>query len=1098
MLVASKMAMSWADRLEAVRSYVFNSDGNVVTESKQGCYTLEDAVNLTRSADSMQQEGALLLIAAVLLKATEGLQQKTDKDVDWQAVWTYAMGPGLELASSLRLALDDTNLGVIAACAKALHALLSCSANETLFGIQESLWPGNKTSFTAPVFRRKTDLEEGFIGGGRWKYHVRSSDLYPETQIAQHFSGTEEDRDSVGDEAAVLSKDVAAGLLRMDILTRIQNIFEKEQVRTADENLLYVVIALSRHSPAAAKAVMQCPRLLDSVIQRFLLPDDDLNDGLRSAHTKSIQLLKILSQASAANCIRFAETGALQVAQCELYKQGFPLPSDPRLGEESFKGVCATVVECLRLWRVCINHQIGIALFPDIYPALCYWLAPLSCKEITSTTSEDMLFLAQESYSLLERLAWTLPVLHTQGSVHENWTWSVALPLVETASGWLAKDRIAAVLATLTNPSKHSIYYKLVATVASVFHFLSTVCEMFGSEEQTNGTKHPVVHKIALALASNNLLKFNTGNTNSMLEVMVLMWGKVDEVTAMAVTSCIHGLVRLLNVTDHLYVKTDENEILSRGLVESADGELRALLTFLGNEVIQAKDIKPAGHEGVDIVSGPAPGLGLGWGQVGGGKWSKHGLLMNGVARLVSELLEILPFRNESNKTAELMWRISCCLCAASVFGPGDAEMVHKLFSNVLLLSETVTLVLQGVDENQNGSNVVYEEISHVLLEHFKKVWICPKPGKSLHSGNRSKKLKTSLIATKLSNLSEESAKLAEEKSGMDWLSNEMVAEWANQRLPLPLHSIFSPMATNVNAGNGPECTMLDDGTFVITQDEMEDSMECGVAWLLGLEVLSQSLSNQNENLFAAIPIVRKVHSLSSMFLLGGDVYLRKSLKACIASLQRLYGRLLVSKSTPLDFEGEIDENYRSFVDALAKKFSASKDAAFGSQVAIYLRQDVGSSIRLQTWRSLAASKSLHLLPPLEDCPGDPSGYLLPPEKNVAMIEAFVSAWTSGELEKAVDGKTSVATALALHHIAAFLFGESSATNEGLKKKLVKTLVDRPQQHQELLRRLLECSLTYPAKPVSSVEIERRLSFMQSMCEGDELRRVLSFQTTPS
>lgn len=100
---------------------------------------------------------------------------------------------------------------------------------------EQSLWPGNKSSFTAPVFRRKTDLEEGFIGGGRWKYHVRSSDLYPETQIAQQFSGTEEDHDSVGDEAAIFSKDVAAGLLRMDILTRIQNIFEvAEHVKFTD------------------------------------------------------------------------------------------------------------------------------------------------------------------------------------------------------------------------------------------------------------------------------------------------------------------------------------------------------------------------------------------------------------------------------------------------------------------------------------------------------------------------------------------------------------------------------------------------------------------------------------------------------------------------------------------------------------------------------------------------------------------------------------------------------------------------------------------------------------------------------------------------
>lgn len=236
------------------------------------------------------------------------------------------------------------------------------------------------------------------------------------------------------------------------------------------------------------------------------------------------------------------------MAQCELYKQGFPLPSDPRIGEDSFKGVCATVVECLRLWRVCVNHQIGIALFPDIYPALCYWLAPLSCKEISSSNSEDILFLAQESYNLLERLAWTLPVLHTQGSLHVNWTWNIALPLVETASGWLSKDRVAVVnkeLTTLGSISKlesqnpeRIFRMKLVATMASVFHFLATVCEMFtesGSEGQTNGSNkslHPAVHQLAVALASNGLLTFRARKkgtadpASSMLGILLGLWVK--------------------------------------------------------------------------------------------------------------------------------------------------------------------------------------------------------------------------------------------------------------------------------------------------------------------------------------------------------------------------------------------------------------------------------------------------------------------------------------------------------------------------------------------------------------------------------------------
>lgn len=69
-------------------------------------------------------------------------------------------------------------------------------------------------------------MEEGFIGVGQWKYHVRASGLYLEIQTRNRLSDTEEDNDSVGDEATVSSKDVAAYLLRMDILTRIQYIFE--------------------------------------------------------------------------------------------------------------------------------------------------------------------------------------------------------------------------------------------------------------------------------------------------------------------------------------------------------------------------------------------------------------------------------------------------------------------------------------------------------------------------------------------------------------------------------------------------------------------------------------------------------------------------------------------------------------------------------------------------------------------------------------------------------------------------------------------------------------------------------------------------------
>jgi hypothetical protein len=73
-------------------------------------------------------------------------------------------------------------------------------------------------------------------------------------------------------------------------------------------------------------------------------------------------------------------------------------------------------------------------------------------------------------------------------------------------------------------------------------------------------------------------------------------------------------------------------------------------------------------------------------------------------------------------------------------------------------------------------------------------------------------------------------------------------------------------------------------------------------------------------------------------------------------------------------------------------------------------------------------------------------------QKNVEVIEAFVSALTTDKLTH-VDGKSSVASTLALHHLAAFLFEENSATDEALLQKTAKALLDPskqiPQQQQQ-------------------------------------------------
>ena len=69
-----------------------------------------------------------------------------------------------------------------------------------------------------------------------------------------------------------------------------------EKLKAAEDQLLDVIVALARHSPAASEAVMKCPRLVDAIIQRFILVKEDRDDGVHFAQpsrTKAIELLKV-------------------------------------------------------------------------------------------------------------------------------------------------------------------------------------------------------------------------------------------------------------------------------------------------------------------------------------------------------------------------------------------------------------------------------------------------------------------------------------------------------------------------------------------------------------------------------------------------------------------------------------------------------------------------------------------------------------------------------------------------------------------------------------------------------------------------------------
>jgi len=111
-------------------------------------------------------------------------------------------------------------------------------------------------------------------------------------------------------------------------------------------------------------------------------------------------------------------------------------------------------------------------------------------------------------------------------------------------------------------------------------------------------------------------------------------------------------------------------------------------------------------------------------------------------------------------------------------------------------------------------------------------------------------------------------------------------------------------------------------------------------------------------------------------------------------------------------------------------------------------------------------------------------------QTNNQMIEAYVSAWTSGAYETAAVGG-SMSFALALHHIFGYIFIAGNVVKEKLAlNKVITTLVQSSTQVQQqgMLMQLLEYQPPSPRKEMaelSSEEFDKRVQLLLTACEGD-------------
>lgn len=1181
---ASSLWDAWSTNVEAARDLRFSLDGDVMTDYSQvpgnasamgiysgenasqrdflrtegdpGAlgYTIKEALALTRSVVPGQRALALHLLASVLYKAQDNIRRNQtgstlntgnqNKIVDWEALWAFALGPEPELALSLRMCLDDNHNSVVIACARVIQCVLSYDFNELFFDISEKTGIYEKDVCTAPIFRSRPKIDVGFLHGGFWKYNTKPSNLFPFDKTLRDDEA--EDEHTIKDDVVVATQDIAAGLVRMGILPRIRYLLESDPSAALEECLISILVAIARHSPTCADAIMKCDRLVQVIVHRFTTKD---HMGVDFSKIKSVILVKVLARSERKRCMEFIDNGIFRKLTTHLYRYAFSLDHWLNIDTEKFKLSSALLVEQLRFWKVCIQYGYCVSHFSDLFPALYIWLdVPTFDKLIGKNILHEFISITKEAYLVLEALTRTLPNFYSHSQKidrtaeepmndTETWCWNHVGPMIDLALKWISL-KSDPYLFNLISPSKGIFFEELTSmlwVISAVMHMLFGVLKNVIPEDNSSilGGNLPwlpeFVPKIGLHIIKNGLLGFTQVNkpdngsgtdcVGSFLEFLCQYRHQSDQETSLASACCLNGLVKVVvSINKLIQLANTEvivpsiepqslasaDKILTDGILKCSISEMTTLLTSFmkltsSGRLVQSVEMFGRG--------GPAPGVGVGWGASGGGFWSTNILVAQMDARLVLQLLEIflVEFAKENPTNEDLnitMERVNCAFNLCLLMGPRDGIIMDKVL-DILLQPQILKCLDFGIRRSldlNKGFNLKtfgwqyteeeYLMFSENLISHFKNRWLHVKKSKA--------KLKTRDSNHGTSKKSKFSLDTIQEDidPSRTIQSTCLVTEWAHQRLPLPDHWFLSPVSTV-------------DYTKVVNlpvEPNFPEVARCGLFFLLGLEAMSSHVSSYSYSSIQSVPVIWKLHALSVTLFAGMDFLEEEKTRDVYINLQELYGQLLDKKLSEigrnnsvdfLKFDKEIHDSYSTFVETLVENFAGVSygDLLYGRQIAMYLHRCVGAPIRLAAWNALSNVRALELLPPLEQCLAQEEGYLEPLEGDETILEAYVKSWVSGALDRSVTRK-SVAFTLVIHHISYFIFGNHAGDRISLRNKLAKSILrdySRKPEHEGMMVKLIQYKKPATSQKLDQAEdpslqgseITKKLSVLREACDGN-------------
>ncbi|NXU18265.1 RPAP1 protein, partial [Pardalotus punctatus] len=318
-------------------------------EAERAGYSLQELFHLSRSQVTQQRTLALQVLGRIVQRARAGEFASSLKG----SVLRLLLDAGFLFL--LRFSLDDAVDNVMAASVGALRALLVSLDDEKYLDWTFSWYQGMAAFPFVPNNEEEEEEEEEELNGTEKSQDKKLKDENkPDPDVARY--------------------DVVKGLLKTRIQHRLRYILEVVRpVPAVVLDILHILTHIARHSSEACSQLLDCPRLIETIVREFLPTQWDPKVAepgflLTSLHgvacASAMKFIRVLASGGRNATARLLNKFEMKSRLSRFIAED---PLDLLLPREE---AIRLSTEAFRLWAVAAGYGQACDLYSDLYPVL--------------------------------------------------------------------------------------------------------------------------------------------------------------------------------------------------------------------------------------------------------------------------------------------------------------------------------------------------------------------------------------------------------------------------------------------------------------------------------------------------------------------------------------------------------------------------------------------------------------------------------------------------------------------------------------------------------------------------------------------------------